>query len=481
MKTIEEKAKAYDDVVEKLSKLYRDYDSVSNLIDVKEELENILPELKESEDEKIRKALLNHLKEASRGKTLVVNTLDYKRWADWLEKQGKNNMGISEATKQKLEDNLNKALEKETPESWNEFLDEQKTVDKVESIFEVGNWIVNNQSKYTFLIKRGGSRFQAENTDGDIYSFYLLPNGEEEYHLWTIEDAKDGDVLVDEDNNIGIYKEIEGLCWHSYIYLGCDNRLYGFSNGGSHIQSNTKPATKEQRDTLMKAMADAKYTFDFDKKELRKLKFRVGDIVKSKSQPMLIPRKIISIGKDCYWCEDRGCIGFAWEDDCELVEQKPADTEKGAKENEKEIPNSAWSEEDEIALGDALWCCKKAVSLAKDENDMGNAWYAENWLKSLKDRVQPKQELSKEDERMFKNTIALIETLEDCNKAPDVFGDVKFWLKSLKERYNWKPSDEQMLALDSAIHCYAGISPTNNREVYALEIMKEQLKKLRGE
>jgi len=35
-------------------------------------------------------------------------------------------MGISETTKQELEDNLNKALEKETPESWNKFLDEQK-------------------------------------------------------------------------------------------------------------------------------------------------------------------------------------------------------------------------------------------------------------------------------------------------------------------------------------------------------------------
>lgn len=46
-----------------------------------------------------------------------------------IEKQGKNNMGISESTKQKLEDNLNKALEKETPESWNKFLDEQKPTD----------------------------------------------------------------------------------------------------------------------------------------------------------------------------------------------------------------------------------------------------------------------------------------------------------------------------------------------------------------
>lgn len=54
-------------------------------------------------------------------------------------------------------------------------------------------------------------------------------------------------------------------------------------------------------------------------------KFRVGNIVKSKSQPMLDARKIISIDKDCYRCEDKGCIGFAWEDDYELVEQKPVE------------------------------------------------------------------------------------------------------------------------------------------------------------
>ena len=33
-----------------------------------------------------------------------------------------------------------------------------------------------------------------------------------------------------------------------------------------------RPATKEQRDTLMKAMTNAEYTFDFEKKELKKIK-----------------------------------------------------------------------------------------------------------------------------------------------------------------------------------------------------------------
>ena len=51
--------------------------------------------------------------------------------------------------------------------------------------------------------------------------------------------------------------------------------------------------------------------------------------------------------------------------------------------------NSEWSEEDEVGLGDALWAIKQARTIAKDENDMGNLWCAERWLKSLKGRVQP--------------------------------------------------------------------------------------------
>ena len=42
--------------------------------------------------------------------------------------------------------------------------------------------------------------------------------------------------------------------------------------GPDCVEVNTvKPATKIQRDTLLKAMSDAGYTFDFDKKELKKI------------------------------------------------------------------------------------------------------------------------------------------------------------------------------------------------------------------
>lgn len=55
---------------------------------------------------------------------------------------------------------------------------------------------------------------------------------------------------------------------------------------------------------------------------------------------------------------------------------------------EKQGQDPAWSKEDEIGLGDALWAIKQARTIAKDENEMGNLWYAEKWLKLLKERMK---------------------------------------------------------------------------------------------
>jgi hypothetical protein len=75
--SIEEKAKRYDEAIKKLRSLHDNYDTVSTLIDVKEELENIFPELAESEDEYILKGLIS-----------MCKTLGKTKWIAWLEKQG---------------------------------------------------------------------------------------------------------------------------------------------------------------------------------------------------------------------------------------------------------------------------------------------------------------------------------------------------------------------------------------------------------
>ena len=66
-----------------------------------------------------------------------------------------------------------------------------------------------------------------------------------------------------------------------------------------------------------------------------------------------------------------------------------------------------------------------------------------NWLKFLKDRVQPqpKQEWSEEDELKISDILALLRGGENCHyNTSELFN----WLKSLRPQNRWKPSDEQM-------------------------------------
>jgi len=79
--TQEEKAKAYDEALEKARSIieyYVEHKRNDVLPYIKEDLEGIFPELKESEDERIRKEIIDFVK--SRG--------GFKGdWIAWLEKQ----------------------------------------------------------------------------------------------------------------------------------------------------------------------------------------------------------------------------------------------------------------------------------------------------------------------------------------------------------------------------------------------------------
>ena len=64
---------------------------------------------------------------------------------------------------------------------------------------------------------------------------------------------------------------------------------------------------------------------------------------------------------------------------------------------------------------------------------------------------EPKPEWGEKDEKKLKETLALIETIEDINKAKDGFLNVKIWLESLPKRFvlqpkkEWNDNDEHIL------------------------------------
>ena len=92
------------------------------------------------------------------------------------------------------------------------------------------------------------------------------------FHLWTIKDARDGDVLVYNNSSVEIIllfkKWMNGVGGGAYSYAHTFNNEILF-NDWSDCGYATHPATKEQRDLLFQKMKEAGYEWDADKKELK--------------------------------------------------------------------------------------------------------------------------------------------------------------------------------------------------------------------
>ena len=133
-----------------------------------------------------------------------------------------------------------------------------KPIDKVESKFKVGDWI-------TFTRKDGTREVLqvSDIIDGRYYFNHLLHGSwsvkecNEKCHLWTIQDAKPGDVLAAHECVV-LFKEIDGL----NIKCHC---TYHFMNNPSFYVNTLQnknafhPATKGQHDLLFQKMKEAGY------------------------------------------------------------------------------------------------------------------------------------------------------------------------------------------------------------------------------
>ena len=272
------------------------------------------------------------------------------------------------------------------------YIEGMNTADKVEPKFKVGDWTVSNLDK---------KARQISEVHFDEYNSYYVVDGKsvnlEEYdrlhHLWTIQDAKDGDVLACNDNPflfLKYEKDEYGLVCCSYC--GISNSEYDeFA-----VNTNTKkywcdiefvnPATKEQRDLLFQKMHEAGYEWDEEKKEPKKIEQKPTDeeiktllrteYEKGRADAIAEMQKPV----DCIDCTNsKGCINCEDGNMKETLVQKPA-----------------WSEEDDLIL------------------------------ETIIDHIIP-------DKPFIANGFTDKELVT--------------WLKTLKQRYTWKPSDEQMEAL----------------------------------
>ena len=158
---------------------------------------------------------------------------------------------------------------------------EQQSANKIEPRFKVGDWVVQN---YNLLkIRYVGNEYYSFETVDAYVDYMLVSEIDSLYHLWTIQDAKVGDVLEFEDHGrrvIGILSYINKTT--GKVDVSCLLECNKFKVGVFYNLDTVKPhpVTKEQRDLLFQKIKEAGYKWNTETKTLEKLvepKFKVGD------------------------------------------------------------------------------------------------------------------------------------------------------------------------------------------------------------
>ena len=356
--SLEEKAKRYDEAIEKAEKWYNapNVDKIptfGNRI-----IEDIFPELYEPEDEEVRNEIIKLVKYYYGATLGCKHTVSRDKMLTWLKKQGEQKSmkvyrveneaeqkglwrkfdGTYEPLFDMLTDGKCKDLpmedspiyregnkrwfasapSKETLQKWfskkdleelvskgftisefevagykkvsdfeyiftrdniinrnylevSDIYPEQKVfAPKVEPKFNVGNWAVS---------RLDGKARRISEVHCDEYNKYYIVEGNEynieEYdrlhHFWTIQDAKDGDILACKNGWTCIFKSlVNDNLFSSHCFM--DSGGWFCEDGGQahtlYNSSNIHPATKEQRDLLFQKMKESGHEWDADKKEL---------------------------------------------------------------------------------------------------------------------------------------------------------------------------------------------------------------------
>ena len=268
--TKEEKAKAWDEAIERAkSKIRNDKDHVL----YEDDILDIFPSLKES-DERIRKALMQNLKERFGTNGNMGEGLDMPDVLAWFEKQGehanfRNKIQIGDKVTRNEDgvlvnlSQLNRVSKKQG---------EQKPADKFEPKFKVGDWVIckNGSHRVFQVIKRSwpNAEYLDEKGAGGFLNVTTL---DKQYRPWTIQDAKAGDLLAD-DYGIYIFDRFFEYDEKSFYCMGAyQHSQKVYENEHMLCSIEVHPATKEQRDLLFQKMKEAGYEWDADKKEAKKI------------------------------------------------------------------------------------------------------------------------------------------------------------------------------------------------------------------
>lgn len=419
--TIEQKAKAYDEALER-TKSWVKGEYPECFTEAQKIAEFIFPELKESEDERMWKLIKKYVHYNISDIALNADHITREQLESWLEKQGTSYTkkdvddayleGISVAKNEMekqyeadyqirkdiatfifnyrgdLKDRakwmdylgikvsfVEKQGEKPQGKSAFEAVKEEKVdnqncvnpTDNPEPEFREGEWVVHNHDICQIVKREEGCNKLV--TVFGIEKELVNERNLSTAHLWTIQDAKAGDLIyvsTEEKGIQAIFHEYKNDIIFFHCYLCGDFVQGGYMPIGS--VELVYPLQKTHYNRFFEKMHKAGYEWDAEKKKLKKID---DEEVNGEDY-----------GIDGFWHAKRilektlGSVS-GYQTDDGILDHKAAIT--AVKKLYEQKPT--WTEEDGKKLSDIL------VILSGGENCFYNSPILINWLKSLKERI----------------------------------------------------------------------------------------------
>ena len=429
--TIEEKAKAYDEALERAIKIL---DEILNneLIGFPDQIREIFPELRESDDERIRKALIKLFQECDTDIEFCNTGFTYQEVLDWLEKQKvQKEINLVEILK-----HYPKETELYSPLYGKLWLAE---VDETNEIITCYKRPLEKDDVRATLEQEDTVSFYSNGTTGlpdfevskDCMLFlYNNEKQKEQKSLplyFSVEDVETIKTALRESglefaSNQKVYDKLEKIPDSAY-YLSTVGRSKLYPDGtvarhtigyiekqkdankaieavdridkyidehlaNAHDMKDSNPDKKYYRgwdDALGKMAGILQDVYSNEKQKEQKPIFRVGDNIIAKDGTCIpkVPFHIERIEDDCYW-DGNGSILICNQDDFRLISQKPAE----------------WSEEDEKIRNLAIeWAETMSGQFSFIDMDSTDFCKIATWLKSLRPSWKPSEEQESVAER----------------------------------------------------------------------------------
>ena len=394
--TIQEKAKAYDEALKVLHK----YDG-ANIMFSQSLKEEMFPELKESKDERIRKAILELVKQSSG----ILEKKNQEQMLDWLEKQGEQNLVNTNLDELVIQLEKTTGTSPHSREIIKDFF--QKAVQKYMNCLRIANGEIGSLVEENYRLK------EKQGEQKPLYiRFGDIPNNEKSK-------IYRGEEEIGEENGVSVYPAFEsngdiviGLTFPiTRTSLHTQQHLLEYDNRPCYLVSGDCVGKGIDGEPLIRNICIIKQLNNYRIKEIEKqgeqksLDDIAKEVIKDKDAA-------ISFLKSCGIMNENGELADEYK--IEQGEQNPA-----------------WSEEDAINLTNTIRALQSLGMIQGADHRYDNLI---NWLKFFKNRVFPQlKQWSEEDENRFRNLIYLVEHSDEGKGTKEGF--VKFInrLKSLKE------------------------------------------------